>query len=117
MKTAMELAAAIEGKMATLDDDDLDACAWLSDILAKTEPMPTPRRIAITVSGGVAEFADAENWPEGLELYIVDYDCYDTDEEELSQVDGPCTISTHTGPDGNMTGHFASKVAEAWQHD
>ena len=76
-----------------------------------------PSRIAITVSGGVAELADAENWPEGLSLYIVDYDCGDMDDEELSQVEGPCTISTHTSPYGNMTGHFASKVAEAWQHD
>lgn len=58
---------------------------------------PLKSRIIVTVNGGVAELADAENWPKGLELYIVDYDVIEgNDDEEFADVDGECTISCYT---------------------
>jgi hypothetical protein len=54
---------------------------------------PLKSRIVITITGGVAELADAENWPSGLELYIVDYDVNEGDyDEDCADVEGDCSI-------------------------
>lgn len=54
---------------------------------------PLKSRIVITITGGVAELADAENWPSGLELYIVDYDVNEGDyDEDCADVEGECSI-------------------------
>lgn len=72
-------------------------------------------RIAITVNGGVAELADAENWPDGLELYIVDYDNGDPDDSEASFLNGHCSIVKHDAAEPDMTGNFARDAADAWR--
>lgn len=113
MKTAIELKAAIEAAMSCLDDDDMNACAWLNEILNRAEPVGTSR-VVVTISGGVAEIADAESWPEGLEVYLVDYDQDNTPDSECCHVDGKCIIGKQVDGDGS-TGHFANKVAEAWR--
>lgn len=83
--------------------------------------VPPPSRIAITINGGCAELADAENWPAGLELYLIDYDNGEAMEpEECSNLDGRCTVQKYcddTPVADGMTGHFAKRAAEAWQHD
>ena len=54
---------------------------------------PLKSRIVITIIGGIAELADAENWPSGLELYIVDYDVNEGDyDEDCADVEGECSI-------------------------
>ncbi|WP_306049237.1 hypothetical protein [Oceaniradius stylonematis] len=86
-------------------------------------PARMPQRIVIEVSGGVAETVDAEAWPDGLELFIVDRDNSEgaDDEADLCHVDGPCTIDRIDADTARsweqMTGHFAAKVAEAYQED
>jgi len=70
-------------------------------------------RIVITVRGGVAELDDAENWPEGLELFIVDYD--NDEEDDGAFLDGRCSLAKHdSAPDG-CTGQFASDAEQAWE--
>jgi len=80
------------------------------------QPAPVPVRVVVTVRGGVAEVADAENWPADLELYLVDYD----EDEGGCFLDGSCAVNkfcADTPLADGMTGHFAKNVAEAWQHD
>ena len=77
----------------------------------------TPQRIVVSIRGGVAEIDDAENWPEGLELYIVDYDNDDPSDPDTCHVEGPCSIGLMARPTQDMTGHFAAKVAEAYRND
>jgi hypothetical protein len=71
-------------------------------------------RIIITIKGGVAEVADAQEWPEGLELYIVDYDAFEGDyREDMPDVDGECDISCYIGV-GDKCGPFAERVAKEY---
>ncbi|WP_420408673.1 hypothetical protein [Hoeflea sp.] len=107
------------------DMDDEQLCAAFSqfmDMVREARKVrdamaaPEPARIAITIRGGVAEVADAENWPSGLELYLVDYD----QDDGGSHLDGPCSVAKYcddTPAADGMTGHFAAKVAEAWAND
>lgn len=76
---------------------------------------PSPKRIVIGVRGGMAELDDAENWPAGLELYLVDFD------NDGNKLDGDdCSIARleagDVRKDRGMTGHYAKTVAEEWAH-
>lgn len=70
---------------------------------------PLTSRIVITITGGVAELADAENWPSGLELYIVDYDVNDDD---CADVDGECSISRYESIHRLSNGYAQTVAAE-----
>lgn len=90
--------------------------AWIDEVDLVEETKP--RRIAIVVMGGTAFFEDAENWPEGLELYIADYDNGEaTPPEQCSHLNGRCTIEKHDAAQPHMTGHFARDAADAWRMD
>lgn len=79
-----------------------------------------PSRIVVSVSGGIAEIADAENWPQDLELYFVDYDVDDSDvdSDSITNLNGPCILSRLHADDVHMehyTGEFSMKCADAWE--
>lgn len=79
------------------------------------QPPSTPSRIVIDVTGGVAEIADSEGWPDGLEIFVVDYDNDDPSETPYRLEGSPCTISKIEALDrANDTGHYAKTVAEEW---
>lgn len=69
--------------------------------------------IAVTVSGGLVEIADSINWPEGLELYVADYDVEDFDPDDLSYVDGHCSLSCYADGEGD-SGQFAREITKAY---
>ena len=74
-----------------------------------------PVRIVVTVSNGIAEVADSENWPEGLELFVVHYE-----DGGPYHVNSPCDIAAYsddTPAAEGFTGHYAGKVAETYRHD
>ncbi|WP_417426709.1 hypothetical protein [Hoeflea sp.] len=71
-------------------------------------------RIVVTVRGGIAEITDAQNWPDGLELYVVDYDAAECDwSEDMSYIDGECEISCYADFTGKR-GIVAEKVAKEY---
>lgn len=71
-----------------------------------------PTRIIIDVTGGIAEIVDSEGWPDGLELFIVDFD----EDNGGSRIEGKsCTISKiEAGDVASHTGHYAKTVVEEW---
>lgn len=76
--------------------------------------METPR-IVIDVTGGVAEIVDSEGWPDGLELFIVDFDNDDPAGTPYRLEGSPCSISkTEAGDRASDSGHYAKTVAEEW---
>lgn len=76
---------------------------------------PLKSRIVITITGGVAELADAENWPSGLELYIVDYDVNEGDyDEDCADVDGECSIRCYDSIH-RVSNSYAQNVAMEYE--
>ena len=73
-------------------------------------------RIVIEVAGGVAQLADSQNWPEGLDVFIVDRD----EDEGSCVIDGAhCSIAKIEQADAAAVGHtgyYAKAVAEAWAY-
>ncbi len=74
-------------------------------------------RIVITVSGGVAEIADSQNWPEGLEIFLVDYDNGE-DDPHATRVDGDaCSLRKLEKADADKwhNGFLTSATVKAWE--
>ena len=72
-------------------------------------------RIIVTVSGGIVEIGDAQNWPEGLELYVVDYDATEGQEDEdVANVNGDCEINCYVGVHSD-NGTFVEKVVTEYE--
>jgi len=98
------------------------SCGWQGTVAetegkpapVKSEPAPAtkpPARIVVTISGGVAEVADSENWPEGLEVFVIDYD------NDGERVDGEeCSLGKIEKGDADRdhTGYLVSAAVKSW---
>lgn len=109
-RTAQDVLAEYEHDWHVVD------CFPLNDFIKRHTGPTTPQRLVITVRGGVAELEDSENLPEGMEIFIVDYDC-EADDSVFRFEGKPAVIEFFkAGADPLMdhTGHFGKLVQEDW---